>query len=265
MPSEGFRKTISCWPRRSKACPADEPRGQDIWRGGGGMMPALFLAFCLAWFTILAFILHRALPRRAATLSLGGLALWLLYAGVLAYNGWLARPDPPPALPLLLLPLIAFAIWLSRSSAPLALVRALPLRALVGLQVFRVGVEIFLDRLWRAGLLPEGMTWHGHNFDILTGLSAFALFLAWNRIPNVLGVAKAWNVLGLVLLAQVAVTGVLSAPGPQQILNRSTPNVAIVTFPYVLVAALFVLSALALHILALRKIAAERRTSPAAA
>ncbi len=227
------------------------------------MMPALFLAFCLAWFTVLAFVLHRALPRRAASLSLGGLALWLLYAGALAYNGRLSRPDPPPSLLLLLLPLVAFAIWLSRSPAPLALVRALPLRALVGLQVFRVGVEFFLDRLWRAGLLPEGMTWHGHNFDILTGISAFALFLAWDRIPGVLKVAKAWNVLGLILLAQVALTGVLSAPGPQQVLNRATPNVAVVSFPYVLVAALFVLSALALHILALRKIALERAASPA--
>lgn len=229
------------------------------------MTPVLFLAFCLAWFTVLAWILHRALPRRAASLALGGLALWLLYAGTLAYNGWLSRPDPPPSLLLLLLPLVAFATWLSRSPAPLALVRALPLRALVGLQAFRVGVEIFLDRLWREGLLPEGMTWHGHNFDIVTGISAFALFLAWNRIPGVLGVARAWNILGLVLLAQVALTGLLSAPGPQHILNRATPNVAIVSFPYVLVAALFVVSALALHILAFRRIAAERRASPAAA
>lgn len=227
------------------------------------MMPALFLAFCLAWFTFLAWILHVTLPRRAASLALGGLALWLLYAGALAYNGWLSRPDPPPFLLLLLLPLVAFAIWLSRSPAPLSLVRALPLRALVGLQVFRVGVEIFLDRLWRAGLLPEGMTWHGHNFDILTGITAFALFLAWNRIPGILGVVKAWNVLGLILLAQVALTGVLSAPGPQHILNLSTPNVAVVSFPYVLVPALFVLSALALHILALRKIALERAAAPA--
>lgn len=227
------------------------------------LTPALFLAFCLAWFAVLAFILHRALPRRAASLALGGLALWLLYAGALAYRGWLARPDPPPSLPLLLLPMVAFAFWLSRGSGPMALVRALPLRALVGLQAFRVGVELFLDRLWRQGLVPEGMTWHGHNFDIVTGISAFVLYLAWDRIPGVLGVAKAWNALGLALLAQVAVTGVLSAPGPQQVLNRATPNVAIVSFPYVLVAALFVVSALALHILAFRRIAWERRSRAA--
>ena len=84
------------------------------------------------------------------------------------------------------------------------------------------------------------------------------LALLWNHIPRIWTVAKAWNIAGLLLLAQVALTGILSAPGPQQLLNRDEPNLAVVTFPYVLVAALFVVSALALHILALRKLALQQ-------
>jgi hypothetical protein len=58
----------------------------------------------------------------------------------------------------------------------------------------------------------------------------------------------------------VAGTGILSAPGPQHLLNRDQPNVAVLSFPYVLVAALFVLSAFSLHVLALRKIALDSRS-----
>lgn len=218
------------------------------------VLPAAFLAFSLAWFSLIAFILHTRLVRRAAVLTLGAFALWLLYSATLAYQGWLDSPHFPPRVLLVLAPLVLYTIWLTRSRGPLPLVRALTLRQMVGLQAFRVPVELFLDSLWRAGLLPEGMTWHGHNYDIVTGVSAVALYLAWDRIPQVAAVAKAWNYMGLALLAQVAVTGILSAPGPQHVLNRETPNLAVISFPYVLIASLFVVSALTLHVLALRKI-----------
>lgn len=54
--------------------------------------------------------------------------------------------------------------------------------------------------------------------------------------------------------AQVVITGVLSAHGPLQIMNHTTPNKAIMSFPYAFVASLFVISALNLSVLALRKI-----------
>jgi len=222
------------------------------------MTAPLFLAFCLAWFMILATVLRGALPRRAASLALGGLAAWVLYSAFLAYGGSLISDNPPPRVLLIGIPLAGFFVWMSRGAGPRILAERISLRTLTGLQSFRVLVEIFLDRLWKEGLLPEGLTWHGHNFDIVTGITAFLLYLGWNRLPNLGALTKAWNVMGLLLLAQVAVTGILSAPGPQQLMNRETPNVAVVSFPYVLVASLFVLSAAALHILSLRKLAMAR-------
>jgi FtsH-binding integral membrane protein len=221
-------------------------------------MPFYFLIFSLAWFFVVALVIHRALPRRAASLTMGAFALWLLYASALAHKGMLLSDNPPPRMILLLVPLVLFIVWMSRGKAPLALARNVPLRVLVGLQSFRIGVEIFLDGLWKAGTLPQGMTWSGHNYDIVTGITAALLWLFWDRIPRVTVVSQIWNWLGLALVTQVAVTGVLSVPGPQQLINKETPNIAVVTFPYVLVAALFVVSAVALHILSLRKIGDAR-------
>lgn len=223
------------------------------------MNPFTFILFCLAWFVVLAWRLHTHLSRRAATFALAGLGLWLLYAATLAYRGVLLSPAPPPRVLLVGLPMLAFLVWLARSPRPLALVERVSLRELVGLQAFRIGVELFLVDLWRAGSLPKGMTWHGHNFDVVTGVSALILFVLWRRIPRVESLAWGWNLGGLLLVAQVAVTGILSAPGPQQLMNRDTPNLAIVSFPHVLVAALFVLSAVSLHVLAFRKLARAPR------
>lgn len=214
-----------------------------------------FILFSLAWLAVTAWRLHAWLPRRTASAAAGALCLWMIYAVTLAYNDLLISPAPPPRVLLLLLPMAAFWIWLIRSGGPRDLIGRMPLREMVGLQAFRLPLELFLLQLHREALLPEAMTFHGHNFDILTGISALLLWIFWNRIPNVAAAAKAWNIAGLALLAVVAVTGVLSAPGPQHLLNRDQPNVAVVSFPYVLVAALFVLSAFSLHVLALRKIA----------
>jgi hypothetical protein len=219
-----------------------------------------FILFSLAWLMLVAQRMHTWLHRRTAAALVGALCLWMIYAVSLAYNDLLISPDYPPRALLLLLPMAAFWIWLIRARAPLVLIERMPLREMVGLQAFRIPVELFLLQLHREALLPEAMTFHGRNFDILTGISALVLWIIWNRVPNVAAAAKAWNIAGMVLLAVVAGTGILSAPGPQHLLNRDQPNVAVLSFPYVLVAALFVLSAFSLHVLALRKIALDSRS-----
>ena len=46
---------------------------------------------------------------------------------------------------------------------------------LIGLQVFRVAVEIFLALGYRAGFVPVQMTVEGRNWDVLTGLTALPM------------------------------------------------------------------------------------------
>ena len=220
------------------------------------MIETLFILFSVSTAALLAWRIGRHAGGRAVAVFIVGTLAWLGYAAVLAGTGVLVSPNPPPRLLLLLLPLITFAIWAGRSRAALSLALRFPLRELIGLQGFRLIVELFLHRLMVEDRVPKAMTFEGHNFDIVTGASALVLYAAWNHLPNPARISKAWNYLGLTLLAVVAITGILSAPGPQQSFNLDHPNLAVTQFPYVFIPALFVAAALCLHILALRRLSA---------
>lgn len=220
------------------------------------MTQSLFILFSAATASLLAWRIGRHAGGKAAAVFIAGGFAWLGYSALLADKGMLVSPDPPPRLLFLLLPIVGFAVWAGRSRAALALAMRIPLRELVGLQGFRFIVELFLHRLMLEGRIPRAMTFEGHNFDIFIGASAVALYVVWNRLPNPERITKAWNYLGLALLAVVVTTGILSAPGPQQMFNLDQPNVAVTQIPYVFIPALFVAAALGLHILALRRISA---------
>src|SRR5262249_53789205 len=157
------------------------------------MTSTLFLAFAAAWTALLAWRLWRHLGSRVLLPFLAGLALWLAYASALALQGLLVSEALPPRIALILAPIIRFPCWTAVSKAGAVAAAAIPLRELVGLQGFRVIVELFLHQLWQEGLVNRAMTFRGHNFDILTGLFAIALYIFWNRLPNVVALVRAWN------------------------------------------------------------------------
>ena len=73
----------------------------------------------------------------------------------------------------MLAPIVAFvALVLVRSPAGRYLAVRVPLAWLIGLQAFRVGVELTLHRLWELGSVPKLMTLSGGNIEILVGFSA---------------------------------------------------------------------------------------------
>ena len=104
---------------------------------------------------------------------------------------------------------------------------------LIGLQVFRVAVEIFLDLGYRAGFVPVQMTLEGRNWDVLTGLTALpmAWLVAKDKAPKWL--IYAWNTMGLALLLNVMTIAVLSMPTPLRHFHNEPPNTFVAYFPYV--------------------------------
>jgi hypothetical protein len=107
------------------------------------------------------------------------------------------------------------------------------------------------------------LTFGGANVDIYVGASA--VLIAWLSARGRLGLrlALAWNVLGLLSLANVVTRAVLTAPGPLHLIHSEVPNLLLGTFPFLFIPALFVPLGVVLHLLALRSIVSRLR-SPSA-
>jgi len=189
---------------------------------------------------------------------------WTALTLVLAWTGLLARFDwrPPPFM-VLFVGILVLGVVIARSRVGDRLACGLPLAALVGLQSFRFPLEVVMHRTAERGIMPMHMSYSGLNFDILTGLSAVALavWLRLGRPPRAL--VWAWNVMGLLLLANIVTVAVLSTPrfaafgsAPEKL------NTFVTRAPYVLLPAVLVLAAWAGHLIVFRALRRPQAGSP---
>lgn len=227
------------------------------------MTPLLFIGFLALIVIAVLRTSSRYLAPRTSNAILIGLVLWIGYVGGLSYFGVVSNPAlRPPGVFLVLTPVIlfiSFAVVRSRGGGEVA--RALPIGLIIGLQVFRVGVELFIHQLAADGLAPRLMTYEGGNIDILIGLTA--LPMAWLATTGRFGLRLAllWNAAGLLSLANVATRSALTAPGPLNLIHTDVPNLAIGLFPYTFIAGVFAPLAVVLHVLAIRAVRAELRAT----
>jgi hypothetical protein len=222
------------------------------------ILPVLFSVFAGAWILLLALVLGNKVSVKTGLGFLVLACVWTAYFSVLGASGVLKRFPDKPVLLAILIPILLVGFLLGRTRLGLPFAGKLSLRLLIGLQAFRIGVELFLHQLYHAQLVPRDMTFLGRNFDILTGVTALGMAAWMSRAEVSRRWLLIWNFAGLALLANVVMTGILSAPGPLQKLNFDAPNLALERFPYVLVAGVFVASALWLHVLTFRKLRLER-------
>jgi hypothetical protein len=96
---------------------------------------------------------------------------------------------------------------------------------------------------------------------VITGLLAvpIAISLAADT-PEVRRAAIAWNMFGLVDFAVAVSIGLMTAPGPFQMITPSIPNSTVGVYPNVMIPAFAVPSSILLHVLSLRQL---RRRSTA--
>jgi hypothetical protein len=187
--------------------------------------------------------------------------LWFAAAWSAAING-VFRPDASP------LPLLPFAIFLPMIiGTPLLLLSkrvgrvldAMPATWLVALQLYRVYGSVWLV----AGLLgtmpgvfglPAGIG------DVLTGVFA---------VPAAIGLmtgtaqgrraAIAWNIFGIADLVVAVTLGMITSPGPFQLIIPNVPSIGAGVYPSVLTPAFVVPSSILLHALSLRQLARLQR------
>lgn len=184
------------------------------------------------------------------------MAGWMIFTAIMAYSGILARfSSALPWIPLLVFAQLSFVLWLAWLSSWSNLLAGIPQYILVGLQAFRVPVELLLATLATRKLLALEMTYYGRNFDVLEGITA-VLVAIWlrRRGENPLRtVVLLWNFMGLSLVTVVLVHGLLSVPYPSQLLHLSVPTFIIAYFPVVWLLTVLVPMAYLLHFISIRR------------
>ncbi|HEX2639694.1 MAG TPA: hypothetical protein VHL50_03935 [Pyrinomonadaceae bacterium] len=196
-----------------------------------------------------------------AKLLLFLIAFWLVFQASLALGGFfqVTSATPPRIFAFAAFPALLTAI-LFVVFFPRTLIDRLPLRTLTLLHVIRVPVEITLLWLFQSGQIPQAMTFEGRNLDILSGLSApLIYFLAFRkRSPN-RPLLIAWNIVALLLLANIVMIAVLTFPSPLQAMALDQPNRAVMYFPFNWLPAVVVPIVFFSHIASLRKLFTNSR------
>jgi hypothetical protein len=174
------------------------------------------------------------LTRRWLRRTACGVALWLGATGVASASGILRVQTLPPPVVLFMISSVVVAVGAAFSRLGTRLIDGLPIAALIGVQAFRLPLELVLHRWHAEGVIPIQMTYTGRNFDILTGSSALLLgaWLAFRSAPPPRVLVLAWNMLGTLLLLNVMAIAILSSPLPIRMFTAGVPVLLAFYFPY---------------------------------
>src|SRR5882757_349345 len=187
--------------------------------------------------------------------------LWVAVAWTAAITGvFRTGASPLPLLPsAILLPVIIGAPLLLLSKRVGQLLDAMPTTWLVALQLYRVFGAQWLA-YWLRGLLPGLWALPAGTGDVLTGLFAVpaAIALATGTAQG-RKAAILWNILGLADFALAITLGLITSPGPFQLIVPNGPSIGLDGYPNVLTPAFVVPGSILLHALSLRQLRRRSR------
>jgi hypothetical protein len=214
----------------------------------------LLLAGALVWAAVVAS--RRAggveSARRAGVRTGAAAAAWMLLTWVAAASGFLQNwNSTPPPFALIVLGVLVVSATLARSTVGRRIADQTPMWMLVGVQGFRLPLEIAMHALVARGIMPVQMSYSGRNFDIVSGLTAVivaALVAAGYGGRRLVAV---WNVMGLALLINVVGTAIASTP-PFRYFGDDRMVTFVTHAPFVWLPAVMVVAALSGHLLIFR-------------
>lgn len=219
---------------------------------------ALFvlLAFVISLYPIvhLSQTIQAISPSKATRFRLVAL-FWFFLQSTIAYLGfYLKFPIKPLGLFVVgILPTVLFIVYTFLKQKEL--LTALSLEKLTWLHTIRIPVEIGLFYLFLAKAVPQEMTFEGHNFDILAGLTApLVAYFGIRKGLMSRNMLLAWNGLCLLLLANIVITAALSVSSPFQVFGHSQPNIAVLYAPAILLPTLIVPSVLFAHLVCIMQL-----------
>ena len=181
---------------------------------------------------------------------------WLLLQAIVGLSGFYLVTDTfPPRIALLGAPTLILIIGLFTSEKGRRFIDSLDLKTLTYLHVTRIPVEIVLLWLFMYKQIPQLMTFEGRNYDILSGISApIVAYLFFSKRSISSRLLLTWNFICLLLLLNIVINAVLSAPIVFQQFAFDQPNVAILYFPFVWLPCCVVPIVLFAHLVAIRQL-----------
>jgi D-alanyl-D-alanine-carboxypeptidase/D-alanyl-D-alanine-endopeptidase len=194
----------------------------------------------------------------AAGMTLG-LVIWMAATYAAAEFRLLQFPPAPPTMMVVFVLVLVLSAGLGVSPVGRRLAAGLPLAVLVGAQAFRLPLELLMHRAYEDGLMPRQMSYSGLNFDIVTGITAIVVVVLLATGRAGVRMVRAWNVMGTLLLANIIVIALLSAPTPWRVFRDGPANSWIATEPYIWLPAVMVAFAILGHIVIYRRLRAGSR------
>jgi hypothetical protein len=223
----------------------------------------LYIPITFILTTILALALLYKATGFSKTVIIASL-LWLALHAVLGLSGFYKIENTtPPRFSLLLFPPIIFIATRFLTKGGQGFIDGLNVKILTLLHIIRIPVELTLYWLFVHKAVPQMVTFEGRNFDILCGITA-PLIWYFGYIKNALSnaVLIGWNIVCILILGNVVVMAVLSAPLPFQQFGFGQPNIALFYFPFVWLPGFLVPLVLFSHLVAIRKLPTSKKTTP---
>ncbi len=201
--------------------------------------------------------------RRIAGWVILALGCWLAVLALLSGNGFFEdfTQLPPPPFWAALPPLVLIGLLL-RSRLFRLLLRVMPYRWLIGVQSFRLVMELVLWLGFVGGFVPWQLTFKGFNQDIIVGLTAplaAALFFRQRQLLKFEAIL--WNLFGLLLLVNAVVIAVLSTPSELRVFLNEPSTAFVARWPFIWIPGFIVPFAIAMHVFSLAQLlpAPDRR------
>ena len=224
-------------------------------------IPLLFIATTLLTIIFFMAAVKKGHSDKTASIVLLVMTAWLSFNAVLSLKQFYVVSDGlPPRFVLLVLPPLLLILILFLTKSGKKFIDGLPAKVLTQLHVVRVFVEIVLWWLCAYHFIPTLMTFEGRNFDILAGLTApLVVYFGFvkHKLSNTF--ILVWNIVGLLLLLNIVINAVLSAPFRFQQFAFDQPNVAVLYFPFVWLPCFIVPVVLFSHLVLIRRNLHEMR------
>ena len=136
--------------------------------------------------------------RRAMMLTAVVAAAWMGATWTAGASGVLRNWDTvPPPFAFLVLGILILAALVASGGYGRRLADGVPLWILVGVQGFRLPLEVAMHAMYERGIMPVQMSYSGRNFDIVTGIAAIIVAAAHGGRAGPRTSLLGWNLLGL--------------------------------------------------------------------